>query len=90
MKSKCVNLRLLRDQRGQTPADVLAKQKRAAVVSWLVTIVCNVKCIFINGEQVGEKKATHSLRFDHSVLKVLMGRKDKEMNEAGLNYCINP
>lgn len=61
MKSKCVNLRLLRDQRGQTPADVLAKQKRAAVVSWLVIIVRNAECICINGEQVGEKKATQCL-----------------------------
>lgn len=63
MKSKCVNLRLMRDQRGQTPADVLAKQKRAAVVSWLVTIVCYAKVCLFKVKQVDEKKASQCLSY---------------------------
>lgn len=64
----------MRDQRGQTPADVLAKQKRAAVVSWLVTTVCYMqKCVFLKWSKLVRKRLLNAYRiFDRSVQKVLM------------------
>lgn len=54
----------MKDQRGQTPADVLAKQKRAAVVSWLVAVFFAMqKCDFIKVLFMFQVLTTHRERF---------------------------